>query len=96
MWGLRKQKTAGPQRGHAGHQDIHLLKNGNILFHDTWSKTQEVTLGKKTVWEYESAKINGNEGKGVDVHAFARFPDGSRWSRKVALAALFMLIPRAR
>ncbi len=77
MWGLRKQKTAGPQRGHAGHHDIHLLKNGNILFHDTWSKTQEVTLGKKTVWEYESAKINGNEGKGVDVHAFARFPDGS-------------------
>ena len=74
---LWKQKTAGPQRGHAGHHDIHLLKNGNILFHDTWSKTQEVTLGKKTVWEYESAKMNGNEGKGVDVHAFARFPDGS-------------------
>jgi outer membrane protein assembly factor BamB len=29
------------------------------------------------VWEYESAKENGNAGKRVDVHAFARFPDGS-------------------
>ncbi len=28
-------KTAGPQRGHTGHHDVHLLPNGNILFHDT-------------------------------------------------------------
>ena len=25
-------KTAGPQRGHTGHHDVHLLPNGNILF----------------------------------------------------------------
>ena len=74
---LWRHDTAGPQRGHTGHHDVHYLKSGNILFHDTWTKTQEITLGKKVVWEYESAKANGNEGKRVDVHAFARFPDGS-------------------
>ena len=74
---LWRHDTAGPQRGHTGHHDLHYLNSGNILFHDTWTKTQEITLGKKIVWEYESAKANGNEGKRVDVHAFARFPDGS-------------------
>lgn len=74
---LWKHDTAGPKRGHTGHHDIHLLASGNILFHDTWTKTQEITLAKKVVWEYESARENGNEGKRVDVHAFKRFPDGS-------------------
>lgn len=74
---LWKHDTAGPQQGHTGHHDLHLLENGNILFHDTWTKTQEITLGKEVVWEYESATANGNEGKRVDVHAFKRFPDGS-------------------
>ena len=75
---LWKHDTAGPppDRGHAGHHDVHLLENGNILFHDTWTKTQEITLGKEVVWDYDSATMNGNEGKGVDVHAFARLPDG--------------------
>ena len=70
-------KTAGPQRGHTGHHDVHLLPNGNILYHDTWTKTQEITLGKKVVWSYESAKMNGNAGKRVDVHAFARMKNGN-------------------
>ncbi|MFT4546276.1 MAG: hypothetical protein ACI8XO_002653 [Verrucomicrobiales bacterium] len=74
---LWKHDTAGPEQGHTGHHDVHLLPNGNILFHDTWTKTQEITLDKKVVWEYESAKANGNEGKRVDVHAFKRFADGS-------------------
>jgi hypothetical protein len=74
---LWKHDTAGPQGGHTGHHDVHLLPNGNILFHDTWTKTQEITLDKNVVWEYESAKENGNQGKGVDVHAFKRFADGS-------------------
>ena len=44
-----KHKTAGPQtKGHAGHHDVHLLPSGNILFHDSWTKTQEITLGKKS------------------------------------------------
>ena len=70
-------KTAGPQRGHTGHHDVHLLPNGNILYHDTWTKTQEITLGKKVVWSYESATMNGNAGKRVDVHAFARMKNGN-------------------
>ena len=70
-------KTAGPQRGHTGHHDVHLLPNGNILFHDTWTMLKEITLGKKVVWTYDSAKQNGNAGKRVDVHAFARLKNGN-------------------
>ena len=29
-------KTAGQAKGHAGHHDVHMLSNGNILFHETW------------------------------------------------------------
>ncbi len=74
---LWKLHTAGPEKGHAGHHDIHLLPNGNVLYHDSWTRTKEVTLGKKTVWEYDSTSRNGNAGKGVDVHAFARLTDGT-------------------
>lgn len=73
---LWKQATAGPEKGHAGHHDIHLLANGNILFHDSWTLTQEITLGKEVVWKYDSKTQNGNTGKGVDVHAFARLANG--------------------
>jgi len=73
---LWKHKTEGPQKGHAGHHDVHLLKNGNILFHDSWTKTKELTLDHRVVWEYDSAKQGGNEGKRVDVHAFARLDNG--------------------
>ena len=74
---LWSHKTAGPQRGHAGHHDVHLLENGNILYHDSWTKLTELTLGKKVVWSYDSGKMNGNTGKGVDVHAFARLKNGN-------------------
>ena len=74
---LWSHKTAGPQRGHAGHHDVHLLENGNILYHDSWTKLTEVTLGKKVVWTYDSGKMNGNAGKRVDVHAFARLKNGN-------------------
>lgn len=73
---LWKMNTAGPERGHTGHHDVHLLDNGNILFHDTWTKTQEITLDKEVVWEYESLQENGNAGKRVDVHAFKRLANG--------------------
>ncbi len=71
-----KLETDGPAKGHAGHHDVHLLENGNLLFHDSWTKTQEITLGKEVVWSYDSKTANGNEGKRVDVHAFARLPNG--------------------
>lgn len=76
---LWSYKTAGPQegRGHAGHHDVQLLPNGNILFHDTWTKLTEITLDKKVVWTYDSATMNGNTGKHVEVHAFTRLPNGN-------------------
>ena len=70
-------KTAGPKRGHTGHHDVHFLPNGNILFHDTWTTLKEITLDKKVVWTYDSANMNGNKGKRVDVHAFARLANGN-------------------
>ena len=69
-------KTGGPKRGHTGHHDVHLLDNGNILFHDNWTVTKEMTLAGTVVWQYDSAKMNGNKGKRVDVHAFQRLPNG--------------------
>ena len=68
--------TEGPREGHAGHHDVQLLENGNILFHDSWTKLTEITLDKQVVWTYDSAEMNGNAGKRVDVHAFARLANG--------------------
>ena len=79
---IQKEKSSGNttrlvlKKGHTGHHDVHLMDNGNILFHDTWTRTQEITLGKEVVWDYESKTANGNDGKGVDVHAFARLENG--------------------
>jgi hypothetical protein len=68
-------KTKGGKGGHSGHHDVHMLPNGNILFHDSWTHTLEISLDKKVVWEYDSAKQNG-DGR-VDVHAFARLSNGN-------------------
>ena len=38
---------------------------------------KEITLDKKIVWEYDCASSNGNQGKRVDVHAFARLKNGN-------------------
>ncbi len=67
-------KTKGKAGGHSGHHDVQLLPNGNILFQDTWTHTLEITLDKKIVWEYDSAKQNA---KGAaSVHAFTRLANG--------------------
>src|SRR5687768_4517943 len=55
---LWSHKTAGPKTGHAGHHDIQLLENGNILFHENWTTILEMTLDKKVVWSYDCAKMN--------------------------------------
>ena len=57
--------------------DAHVLPNGNILTQQGWTKIVEVTPDKKTVWEYDAAKMNGNDGKNVEVHAFQRLDDGA-------------------
>ena len=56
--------------------DAWVLPNGNILLQQGWTKIVEVAPDKKTVWEYDSAKMNGNEGKRVEVHAFQRLDHG--------------------
>jgi hypothetical protein len=56
--------------------DAHVLPNGNILLQQGWTTIVEVTPDKKTVWEYDAAKSNGNEGKAIEVHAFQRLNDG--------------------
>src|SRR5437016_5470036 len=73
---LWSHKTAGPKTGHAGHHDIQLLDNGNVLFHENWTTIIEMTLAKKIVWTYDASTMNGNKGKRVDVHAFQRLPNG--------------------
>ncbi len=73
---LWSHQTGGPKTSHAGHHDIQLLENGNILFHENWTTIIEMTLDKKVVWTYDSSTMNGNKGKRVDVHAFRRLPNG--------------------
>ena len=53
-----------------------MLKNGHILFHENWTSLIEMTLDKKVVWTYDCARMNGNEGKRVNIHAFTRLPNG--------------------
>lgn len=59
-----------------GIHDASLLPNGNLLLQQGWQKVVEVTPDKRTIWEYDSGKRNGNEGKRVEVHAFQRLPNG--------------------
>src|SRR5262245_56045400 len=56
--------------------DAWVLSNGNILLQQGWTRIVEVTPDKQTVWEYDAAKMNGNEGQRVEVHAFQRLADG--------------------
>jgi len=56
--------------------DVQVLDNGNILLQQGWTRIVEVTPAKKTVWEYDAAKANGNAGKPVEVHAFQRLDHG--------------------
>ena len=73
---LWSHKTQGPKKGHAGHHDLQLLDNGNILFHENWTTIIEMTLDRKVVWTYDASKMNGNQGRAVEVHAFQRLPSG--------------------
>lgn len=73
---LWSHHTDGPKSGHAGHHDIQLLDNGNILFHENWTTIVEMNLQKKVVWSYDAGTMNGNLGKRVEVHAFQRLPNG--------------------
>lgn len=57
--------------------DLHRLPSGNILFQTNMQRLLEVDPKTgKTVWDYDSGKMNGNAGRRVEVHAFQRLPDG--------------------
>lgn len=57
--------------------DLHRLPNGNILFQTNWTKLIEMDPKTgKTIWEYDSATRNGNQGKRIEVHAFQRLAGG--------------------
>ena len=60
-------KTGGPQQGHAGHHEVQMLENGNILFHDDWDVVKEIKLDGTEVWRYASS----------NVHAFSRLKNGN-------------------
>lgn len=59
-----------------GIHDAQVLPNGNVLLQQGFQKIVEVAPDKKVVWEYDSGKMNGNEGKRVEVHAFQRVENG--------------------
>ena len=61
-----KFKTGGPEKGHAGHHEIQMLDNGNVLYHDDWNIVKEMKLDGTEVWRYE----------GAGVHAFSRLNNG--------------------
>lgn len=57
--------------------DLHLLENGNVLFQDSWTHIVEIDpRTDKIVWEYDAAKMGGNQGKQLEVHAFQRLENG--------------------
>lgn len=56
--------------------DAWVLDNGNILYQQGWTRVVESTRDGKIVWEYDSATMNGNQGKKVEVHAFQRLSNG--------------------
>lgn len=60
-----------------GHiHDLSRLPNGNILIQKSWTRIVEMSPDHKIVWSYDSAVMNGNQGKPVEVHAFQRLDNG--------------------
>ncbi|NBV24606.1 MAG: hypothetical protein EBS05_22130 [Proteobacteria bacterium] len=59
-----------------GIHDAHVLPNGNVLMQQGFQKIVEIAPDKKVVWEYDAGKMNGNEGKRIEVHAFQRVENG--------------------
>lgn len=58
--------------------DLHVLANGNIMVQQGASMVVEIDRKrKKVVWSYDSATMNGNKGKRVEVHAFQPLADGN-------------------
>ncbi|MCM8542236.1 MAG: DUF1549 domain-containing protein, partial [Lentisphaeraceae bacterium] len=57
--------------------DLQMLGNGNVLFQLNATTVAEVDpKTNKKVFEYNSAEMNGNKGKKIEVHAFQRVENG--------------------
>ena len=59
-----------------GLHDLHLLPNGNILAPRGNTICEIDVKTKKVVWSYDCGKMNGNEGKKLEIHAFQPLEDG--------------------
>lgn len=58
--------------------DLQYLASGNVLCQTTWTHIVEIDpRTDKTVWEYDAARRNGNQGKRLEVHAFQRLANGN-------------------
>lgn len=61
-----------------GIHDVHLAPNGNIMVQQNMRRVVEIDRqSREIVWEYDSATLNGNAGKKVEVHAFQPLPNGN-------------------
>jgi outer membrane protein assembly factor BamB len=61
-----------------GIHDIHLLDNGHVMVQRGPSSVVEFDPETgDVVWEYDSAKSNGNAGRPVEVHSFQPLPGGT-------------------
>ena len=61
-----------------GIHDVHVLANGHIMVQQGGAKVAEIDpQTKKVVWSYDSATMNGNQGKKVEVHAFQPLEGGN-------------------
>jgi outer membrane protein assembly factor BamB len=57
--------------------DIHVLADGHIMVQQGAAKVAEIDpKTKKIVWSYDSAALNGNKGKKIEVHSFQPLDDG--------------------
>jgi len=56
--------------------DLWRLPNDHILTQTNWTRVIELDAQRRVIWSYDSATMNGNAGKPVEVHAFQRLPDG--------------------
>jgi len=60
-----------------GIHDIHVLPSGNLMVQQGGSKVVEIDpKTKQLVWQYDSSKQNGNEGKKIEVHSFQPLENG--------------------
>lgn len=64
------------RRANGAIHDLHLLPDGHLLLQDGWTRVIELDGDRNVVWEYD-ASGGDNAGRGVEVHAFERLPDGA-------------------